>query len=129
MVEVCHQAVSAAHGSECVKKPSSCDCMPAANGRATVVMITQNKPDKAIESLVNGISVCVGRRVSWAVGEHVLVILSLQCLLSVCIHPYHDFLLSARYGVSACGCHHELAFCSLFKHCSSPRVGVTKVLF
>ena len=129
MVEVCHQAVSAVHGCECVKTPSSCDCMPAANGRATAVITTQKKPDKASVSLDNGISVCVGGRASWTVGVHAPIILSLQCLLSVFMHPFHELLLSARYCVSVFGCHDELVFCSLFMHCLSPRVRVTKVLF
>ena len=129
MVEVCHQAVSAVNVCECVKTPSSCDCMPAANGRATAVVTTQKKPDKASVSLDNGISVCVGGRASCALDVHAPIILSLQCLLSVFMHPFHELLLSARYGVSAFGCHHELVFCSLFMHCLSPRVCVTKVFF
>ena len=108
MVEVCHQAVSAAHGSECVKKPSSCDCMPAANGRATAVMTTQKKPDKASVTLVKGVCLCVGGRACCALCVHAPIMLSLQCLLSVFMHPFHELLLSARYCVSVFGWLHEL---------------------
>ena len=108
MVDADQQAVSPAHGSESVKKPSSCDCMPAANGRATAVITTQKKPDKASVTLVKGVCLCVGGRACCALCVHAPIMLSLQCLLSVFMHPFHEFLLYARYCVSVFDRLHDL---------------------
>ena len=128
MVDADQQAVSPAHGSESVKKPSSCDSMPSANGRATAV----NQCHAFLVGFLHshlGVSHCGGGRAGCALCMNAPIMLSLLCLLSVFMRPCHELLLFWRYHVSVFFGFMSLCSDILFMHCLATRVCVTKVSF
>ena len=129
MVDADQQAVSPAHGSESVKKPSSCDSMPSANGRATAVNQCHAFLVGFLLHCHLGVSHCGGGRAGCALCVNAPIMLSLLCLLSVFMRPCHELLLSGGYRVSVFVAFLSLCSDTLFMHCLTPRVCVTKVSF